>query len=118
MWEVEFTNEFETWWNTLDESEQETVAASVQLLRELGPSLPRPHADTLSGSRHPNMKELRSQHKGRPLRTFFAFVPHRTAILLIGGDKTGNDRFYEQMIPIADGLYDVYLAELRKEGLI
>jgi hypothetical protein len=94
MWEVEYTDEFGEWWEGLSEAEQEAIARSVELLRELGPSL------------------------GRPLRTFFAFDPRRSAILLIGGDKTGDKRFYERMIPVADKLYDVYLAELRKEGLI
>jgi len=64
------------------------------------------------------MRELRAQSGGRPLRIFYAFDPRRTAILLIGGDKTGNDRFYEEYIPIADRLYDMYLDELRQEGLI
>jgi hypothetical protein len=64
------------------------------------------------------MKELRTQHLGRPLRTLFAFDPRRSAILLIGGDKTGDDRFYERMIPRADGLYDLHLKTLREEGLI
>ncbi len=86
MWEVEYTDEFGVWWNQLDANEQEAIAASVELLRELGPNLPRPHADTLKGSRHSNMKELRTQHEGRPLRTLFAFDPRRRAILLIGGD--------------------------------
>ena len=118
MWEVEFTDEFEVWWYQLDADEQESIAAGVELLRELGPNLSRPHADTLNGSRHSNMKELRTQHQGRPLRTLFAFDPRRCAILLIGGDKTGNQQFYKQMIPIADRLYDEHLATLRKEGLI
>jgi hypothetical protein len=77
-----------------------------------------PHADTVKGSRHAQMKELRTQCHGRPLRTFFAFDPRRAAILLLGGDKTGDTRFYERMIPLADRLYDEYLAELRREGLI
>jgi hypothetical protein len=64
------------------------------------------------------MKELRTQSGGKPLRTFFAFDPRRTAILLIGGDKTGDDRFYDRMVPIADNLYDEYLIEIKKEGLI
>jgi hypothetical protein len=63
------------------------------------------------------MKELRSQVGGNPLRAFFAFDPRRTAILLIGGNKGGDDRFYDRMIPIADQLVDVCLDELRKEGL-
>lgn len=68
--------------------------------------------------RHTNMKELRTQCQGRPLRTFFAFDPRRTAILLIGGDKTGDKRFYERMIPLAERLYNNYLEELRREGLL
>jgi hypothetical protein len=64
------------------------------------------------------MRELRVQSGGRPLRVFYAFDPRRTAILLIGGDKTGNDRFYEVYIPVADRLYDTYLEELRREGFI
>lgn len=117
-WEVEFTDEFEAWWNSLREAEQEAVAVGVELLRVLGPGLPRPHADTVKGSRHSNMKELRTQCLGRPLRTLFAFDPRRCAILLIGGDKTGDERFYEKMIPTADRLYDDHLAQLRREGLI
>jgi hypothetical protein len=61
---------------------------------------------------------LRVQSGGRPLRIFYAFDPRRSAILLIGGDKTGDDRSYERMVPIADQLYDVYIAEIRQEGLI
>src|SRR6266404_3354207 len=97
-WEVEYTDEFGAWWDLLDEDEQESVAASVELLRQLGPGLSRPHADSLKQSRHSNMKELRTQHRGRPIRTLFAFDPRRCAILLIGGDKTGDGRFYERMI--------------------
>lgn len=118
MWEVEYTDEFGDWWGSLDESDQTSIDASVRLLEQLGPHLGRPHADSVKGSKHTNMKELRTQSRGRPLRTFFALDPRRHAILLIGGDKTGDDRFYERMIPLADGLYDQYLTEIRREGLI
>jgi len=118
MWEVEFTVEFERWWNSLDAGEQESLAASIGLIEELGPQLPRPHSDTVNGSKHANMKELRTQHKGRPLRTFYAFDPRRMAILLLGGDKTGDARFYDRMIPLADKLYDQHLKDLKKEGLL
>jgi hypothetical protein len=64
------------------------------------------------------MRELRVQSAGEPLRIFYAFDPRRTAILLIGGNKAGDDRFYERLIPLADRLYDDYLDELRREGLI
>jgi len=117
-WSVEYTDEFETWWESLTEAEQEDVAATVILLQRLGPALPRPHADTVRSSRHANMKELRIQHAGRPYRVLYAFDPRRCAILLIGGDKTGNDRWYEIFVPRADRLYDAHIASLRKEGLI
>ena len=118
MWEVEYTDEFGEWWETLTADDQTALYVGVRLLGQFGPQLPRPYVDTVNSSRHPNMKELRTQSKGRPLHTFFAFDPRRCAILLIGGDKTGDDRFYEQMIPLADCLYDEHLASLRKEGLI
>lgn len=117
-WEVEFNDAFERWWDTLDESEQESLLAGVKILRQMGPMLGRPYVDTVNGSRHANMKELRIQHRGRPLRTLFAFDPRRRAVLLVGGDKTGDKRFYERMIPLADRLYEEHLQELRREGLI
>jgi hypothetical protein len=117
MWEVEYTDEFGMWWDTPTDAQRVAVARSVEFLEKLGPALPRPHADTVKGSRHPNMKELGSQCGGKPLRTFFAFDPRRAAILLIGGDKTGDRRLYKRMIPIADDLWDTHLSELRKEGL-
>jgi len=118
VWIVEFTDEFGEWFQSLTDRQQDTIDRYVRLLEELGPGLGRPYVDTVKGSRHPNMKELRTQSRGRPLRTFFAFDPRRTAILLIGGDKSGNKRFYDEMIPIADRLYEQYLRELRREGLI
>jgi hypothetical protein len=117
-WEVEFTDEFERWWQTLTGDEQESLLMGVNVLRQMGPLLGRPYADTVNGSRHSNMKELRTQCQGRPLRTFFAFDPRRRAILLIGGDKTGDDRFYERMIPLADRLFDEHLERLRRKGRI
>jgi hypothetical protein len=117
-WEVEYTDEFELWWASLTHDEQADVNASVELLEQHGPQLGRPHVDTINGSRHSNMKELRTQSGGRPLRTFFAFDPRRSAILLIGGDKSGDKRFYDRMVPIADDLYDTYLKEIEREGRI
>jgi hypothetical protein len=117
-WHVEFTNEFRAWWDIPTERQQEDVAALVQLLMEYGPQLRFPHASGVAGSTHTHMRALRVQSGGRPLRIFYAFDPRRTAILLVGGDKTGDDRFYETFIPVADRLYDEYLDELRREGLI
>jgi hypothetical protein len=115
MWDVEYTDEFEDWWSGLSEDEQVSLAASVQLLEERGPSLGFPHSSGINGSKHGHMRELRTQH---PLRTLYAFDPRRAAILLIGGDKTGDDRWYTTHVPIADHLYDEHLEQLRKEGLI
>ena len=117
-WEVEYTDEFERWWNDLSGAEQEGIRAKVLLLRQLGPSLRRPHSDVIASSKHSNMKELIIQHAGRPYRVLYAFDPRRCAILLIGGDKTGDDNWYEKYVPIADRLYSEHLATLRKEGLI
>jgi hypothetical protein len=87
-WSVEFTDEFEQWWNTLAAVEQDAVAAAVQLLQEDGPALRRPIADHIKTSRHRNMRELRPMEGY--LRILFAFDPRRTAILLIGGDKAND----------------------------
>lgn len=114
-WAVEYTDEFGVWWDSLSESERIAVAAHVRVLEQRGPSLPFPYSSGIGGSRHPHMRELRVQRAGRPLRIFYAFDPRRVAILLIGGDKTGDDRFYERFIPIADRLYDEHLDELKKE---
>lgn len=115
MWELEFTDEFEEWWDALSEEEQDAITFSVKLLRSEGPSLRFPHSTDVRQSRHKSMRELRSQCKGRPLRTFYAFDPFRTAILLIGGDKTGDNRFYDKMVPKADKIYDQYLKEIQEE---
>jgi len=64
------------------------------------------------------MRELRIQHAGNPFRVLYAFDPRRTAILLLGGNKSGNDRWYEEYVPIADKLYDEHLETLKREGLI
>lgn len=113
---VEYTDEFEKWWSDLDQDEQESVAACVRLLEARGPHLPHPYSSGVNGSRHSHMRELRVQHRGRPYRILYAFDPRRVAILLIGGDKTGNDRWYVETVPIADRLYDVHLETLKREG--
>jgi len=118
IWEVEYTDEFGDWWNSLKEEEQESLDASVRLLEERGPALGFPHSSGINGSKHGHMRELRTQHDGRPLRTLYAFDPQRSAILLIGGDKTGDDRWYDKHVPIADRLYDEHIEQLRKGGLI
>jgi hypothetical protein len=112
-WEVEYTDEFGRWWDTLSESEQEKVDVAVHALEDLGPNLAFPLSSGIRGSRHPHMRELRIQHSGRPLRVLYAFDPERTALLLLGGDKTGDDRWYEVNVLLADKLYDEHLRELK-----
>lgn len=80
--------------------------------------LGRPQVDSIQSSKHHNMKELRVQHAGEPYRILFIFDPRRAAVLLIGGTKAGNERWYEEFVPLADAIYDRYLDELRTEGLI
>jgi hypothetical protein len=115
-YEVEYTDEFEAWWNSLTEEEQIDVDAEVRLLETRGPTLGYPHSTGIQYSRHGHMRELRIQHHGRPYRVLYAFDPRRTALLLIGGDKTGDDRWDDHFIPIADRLYDQHLVALRQEG--
>lgn len=115
MWNVEFTDEFGRWWEGLSSEEQESVTASVGLLEKYGPTLPFPHSSGVKQSRHSHMRELRIQHQGDPYRVLYAFDPLRIAILLIGGDKTGNDRWYDEHVPIADRLYDEHVQQVERE---
>jgi hypothetical protein len=117
-WNVETTDEFQKWWSELSSSEQEAIYVGVTILEEKGPALGRPWLDTLAkDSKHPNMKELRIQHRGSPYRILFAFDPRQTAILLIGGRKSGKS-WTRRMVEVADKIYDQYLREIRREGLI
>lgn len=114
MWEVKQTERFEQWFKALDDTDRRKVVVALLLLESQGPHLPRPHADTVNNSKHANMKELRIQSQGKPLRAFFAFDPARTGIILCAGDKGKNDkRFYQEMIPIADEEYEKHLDTLK-----
>ncbi len=117
-WEVEYTNEFEIWWQTLRENQQDDIVSVVQILKEKGAQLSFPYSSDVKGSKNSHLRELRIQSGGKPIRIFYAFDLRRVAILLIGGDKTGDNRFYEKYIPIADRLYEEYLQEIIQEGLI
>jgi hypothetical protein len=113
-WEVEFSDEFGEWWNDLTAAEQQSVDFTVRLLQAAGPTLRMPHSSGVEASRHTHMRELRIQHEGRPYRVLYAFDPRRAAMLLIGGDKTGNNRWYGEFVPRADAIYDRHLGELEK----
>jgi hypothetical protein len=114
-WSSARTVEFAEWWKTLAEAEKGKVAASIQKLERAGPSAGRPFVDSVKGSKHSNMKELRTTST---IRVFFAFDPRRVAILLVGGDKAGKTkRFYRQMISRADRIYDAHLRSITKGAL-
>ena len=115
MWNVEYTDEFNEWWETLSEKEQDGVAFTVGLLENRGPFLKFPYSSDVRQSKYGEMRELRSQCEGNALRTFYAFDPERTAILLIGGIKTEGDRFYDIMVPKADKIYADYLEDKKGE---
>ncbi|MFB4286690.1 type II toxin-antitoxin system RelE/ParE family toxin [Nonomuraea sp. ATR24] len=116
-WEIRVTDEILTWINALDERSRAQVVDAIDRLAEAGPSLGRPLVDTLEGSRVHNLKELRPGSAGRSeIRVLFVFDPWRSAILLIGGDKSGDwSGWYRRAIPRAEELYAKYLAEREAE---
>jgi hypothetical protein len=111
-WEVEVSDEFIEWYESLNDEEGIRVDAAVDKLIEYGPALARPHADTLKGSVIPNLKELRVQHSGRPRRILFVFDPRRNAYLILGGDKTGQRNWYINAIRRAEEIYSQHLKEI------
>ncbi len=116
MWTIEASDDFSTWYESLNDDQKAVVIAKFELLRNSGPALARPHADTLKGSKHSNMKELRAKTSTSVLRVAFAFDPDRRAILLVGGDKRGvvEKRFYKSLIDRADKIFDEHLANLKR----
>ena len=115
VWEIEVTDEFKDWWIGLSQPEQASVGVTIRLLADFGPNLMFPHSSKLMSSRHAAMRELRVQHQGRPIRILYIFDPRRVAILLLGGNKTGDDRWYERNVPLADRIYDDLLREIEEE---
>ncbi|MDO6406947.1 type II toxin-antitoxin system RelE/ParE family toxin [Pantoea phytobeneficialis] len=112
MWTILFSQRFDDWLHDQENGLQEKILADLVNLQTYGPSLSRPYADTVNGSMHKNMKELRVQYSGRPVRAFFAFDPVRRAILLCAGDKSNDKKFYERMVRIADDEFSVHLARM------
>ncbi len=120
VWDVEFHTDFVPEFEGLDESVQDELLAHVALLEAFGPRLGRPRVDTLKGSRHANMKELRFDAADGVWRFAFAFDPRRQAIVLCGGDKSGGSqrRFYGRLILRADARFDAHLSQLEQGGTI
>ena len=117
-WVVEIGDEFEQEFDSLHEDVQTEILALSRLLQEFGPQLGRPRVDTLKGCRHPNMKELRFSAADGEWRVAFAFDAKRKAILLVGGDKSGQSekRFYRELIRKADDRFDAHLIRLKRKG--
>ena len=117
MWAVLLHDAFDAEFGDLPEAVQDEVLAHMGLLKQFGPGLGRPRVDTLKGSRHANMKELRFDAADGVWRIAFAFDPKRQAILLVGGDKSGGseNRFYRQLIKKADARFDEHVARIEKE---
>lgn len=113
-WTVEFDPSFDAEFASLSVAVQDELLAHAQLLAQFGPTLTRPRVDTLNGSRHPNMKELRFDADRGVWRVLFAFDPARNAILLVAGDKRGTNerRFYRRLIRLADERFDRHLARI------
>ncbi|MDE1489027.1 type II toxin-antitoxin system RelE/ParE family toxin [Xenorhabdus bovienii] len=116
MWEIITTELFDQWFEGQPDELQESVLAAMNVLELEGPMLGRPLVDTLNGSQYPNMKELRIQHHGEPIRAFFAFDPNRNAIILCAGNKAGQNQklFYKEMINIADEQFKIHLENLER----
>jgi len=112
-WSVESMAEFDEWWESLDEEAQDAVDVVIGMLEEVGPRVPFPYSSAIRGSRHGALRELRIQHRGRPLRVLYAFDPRRVAVLLLGDDKGGSKRWYRKAITRADRVFDRHLENLK-----
>jgi len=109
-------DDFAAWLETLTPSQADSILKAIALLREFGPNLKRPRVGKINGSDFPNMKELVVQIGGDPWRLLFAFDPNRTPIILVGGEKTSNKRWYKTHIPIADARYRRHLEGLKSQN--
>jgi hypothetical protein len=115
MIEVIATDEFRSWFDDLDDAAADDIEVAVGLLEDRGVALGFPHSSAINGASFA-LRELRVQSNARPLRVLYAFDPRRQAVLLLGGDKTGDNRFYERMIPLAERIWKEYLHETAQVG--
>jgi hypothetical protein len=113
-WDVLLDDAFAAWLDSLSDDVRNEILAHAALLRVRGPLLGRPYVDTVEGSAFTNMKELRVQFRGDPWRVLFAFDPDRAAILLVGGNKRGDKRWYKKALPIADERFRRHLRRLER----
>lgn len=114
-WTIIYRPHYSAWFGKCGEELQNEILAHLEVLKTVGPNLGRPRVDHIKGSAHQNMKELRVQFKGDPVCILFAFDPDRRAVLLLGGAKTGDDRWYRKNVPLADHDFTLHLQEMQKE---
>ncbi|MBX9723620.1 MAG: type II toxin-antitoxin system RelE/ParE family toxin [Candidatus Obscuribacterales bacterium] len=114
-WTLIYLDHYENWLNEQEEELQDEAFAQLEVLKKFGPTLGRPRVDTLKSSKLANLKELRFFFKGAPIRILFAFDPKKQGVIMLGGDKTGDNRWYQRNIPIAEKLYAAHLEKQRKE---
>lgn len=114
-WTVLFDEGFAEWLDALPANLRRKIVGHIELLEKLGPNLGRPRVNGVKGSTYPNMKELRVQYKGDAWRVLFAFDTRRNAVLLVGGNQAGNQRWYVESIPVADQRFRRHLESLKDE---
>lgn len=115
--EVEFSDEWNQWWDTLSEELQKEMAAIIGLLEERGTTLGSPYSSKIKNSKLSHLRELRIQHKGRPYRILYVFAPRRVAILLVGDKKTDDKKWYIKNIRLAEQIYEAHLHSLKEESV-
>ncbi|SLM28491.1 conserved hypothetical protein [Desulfamplus magnetovallimortis] len=116
-WEILFSEEYESWFKKLPQRHKVAIATDLEVLRDIGPMLGRPHVDQIKGSKFKNLKELRTKVPGHVYRSLFAFDPERKAIMLSGGDKKGKnqDQFYKQLIAQAEVVFENHIKSLQNK---
>ena len=116
-WEIIISGEYEKWFNGLPQKDKLAIATDLEVLRNLGPTLGRPYADQIKGSKYNNLKELRTKVTGHVYRSLFAFDPERHAVILSGGDKKGKnqEKFYKRLITQAEIVFETHLKNMRQE---
>jgi len=116
-WEIIISKEYEKWFNTLPHKDKIAIATDLEVLKDLGPTLGRPYADQIKGSKYNNLKELRTKVAGHVYRSLFAFDPKRHAVILGGGDKKGKnqEKFYKRLIAQAEIIFEAHLKNMQQK---
>lgn len=116
-WKIIISEEYESWFNKLPQKHKFAIATDLEVLKNIGPTLGRPYADQIKGSKFSNLKELRTKVPGHVYRSLFAFDPKRHAVILSGGDKKGKnqEKFYKRLIAQAEIVFETYLKTIQQK---